>query len=111
MSKAVVAATASTALVFLPVVFIQSDFQDILRELALAITFPLLASLLVALALVPALAVRMLGSQHSAPLATGRLMVVYTLFLKASLRHRAVVSYGVFLALIATLLSAFFLIL
>jgi len=111
VSKAVVAATASTALVFLPVVFIQSDFQDILRELALAITFPLLASLLVALALVPALAVRMLGSQHSAPLATGRLMVVYTLFLKASLRHRAVVSYGVFLALIATLLSAFFLIL
>lgn len=108
VSKAVVAATATTALVFLPVVFIQSDFQDILRELALAITFPLLASLLVALSLVPSVAARMLGRQRSAPLGTGRLMVIYTLLLKAGLRHRAAVAYGVFLALIATLVAAFF---
>ena len=108
VSRAVIAATATTALVFLPVVFIQSDFQDILRELALAITFPLLASLVVALALVPALAARMLGRQAAAPLGTGRLMGRYTLFLKASLRHRGAVAGGVFLALSATLVAAFF---
>ena len=111
VSKAVVAATATTALVFLPVVFIQSDFQDILRELALAITFPLLASLVVALSLVPSVAARMLGDRVPAPLGTGRLMVIYTLLLKASLRHRAVVAYGVFLGFIATLVAAFFLML
>ncbi|MBT7420504.1 MAG: ATP-binding cassette domain-containing protein [Gemmatimonadetes bacterium] len=111
VSKAVVAATATTALVFLPVVFIQSDFQDILRELALAITFPLLASLVVALSLVPSVAARMLGRRATTPLGTGRLMLMYTLLLKASLRHRAVVAYGVFLSLIATLVAAFFLML
>ncbi len=111
VSKAVVAATATTALVFLPVVFIQSDFQDILRELALAITFPLLASLVVALSLVPSVAARMLGHRTSAPLGTGRLMAIYTLLLKTSLRHRAAVAYGVFLSLIATLVAAFFLML
>jgi len=111
VSKAVVAATATTALVFLPVVFIQSDFQDILRELALAITFPLLASLLVALSLVPAVAARMLGRQWTEPLGTGQLMAMYTLLLKAGLRHRAVVAYGVLLALLATLVAAFFLML
>ena len=108
VSRAVIAATATTVLVFLPVVFIQSDFQDILRELALAITFPLLASLLVALALVPALAARTLGRQAAVPLGTGRLMGRYALFLKASLRHRGAVAGGVFLALCATLVAAFF---
>ena len=108
VSRAVIAATATTVLVFLPVVFIQSDFQDILRELALAITFPLLASLLVALALVPALAARTLGRQAALPLGTGRLMGRYALFLKASLRHRGAVAGGVFLALCATLVAAFF---
>ncbi|MDA0710884.1 MAG: efflux RND transporter permease subunit, partial [bacterium] len=43
VTRAVLAATATTVTVFLPVVFIQTDAQDILRELALAITFPLLA--------------------------------------------------------------------
>ena len=108
VSRAVIAATATTVLVFLPVVFIQSDFEDILRELALAIAFPLLASLLVALALVPALAARMLGRQAAVPLGTGRLMGRYALFLKASLRHRGAVAGGVFLALCATLVAAFF---
>ena len=108
VSRAVIAATATTVLVFLPVLFIQSDFQDILRELALAITFPLLASLLVALALVPALAARTRGRQAAVPLGTGRLMGRYALFLKASLRHRGAVAGGVFLALCATLVAAFF---
>jgi multidrug efflux pump subunit AcrB/ABC-type multidrug transport system ATPase subunit len=111
VSKAVIAATSTTVLVFLPVVFIQSDYQDILRELALAITFPLLASLLVALSLVPSVAARMLATRSSSPLGTGRLMAMYTLLLKASLRHRAVVAIGVFSLLIATLIASFFLML
>ena len=61
-----------------------------------------------ALALVPALAARTLGRQAAVPLGTGRFMGRYALFLKASLRHRGAVAGGVFLALCATLVAAFF---
>ena len=111
VSRAIVASTATTIAVFLPVVFIQSDFQDIIRELALAITFPLLASLLVALTLVPMTGARTLSVAAPRPLGTGRLLEMYTVLLKASLRHRVRIAVGVFSALIATLIVAFFLIL
>jgi ABC-type multidrug transport system ATPase subunit len=111
VSKAVVASTATTALVFMPVVFIQSDFQDILRELALSISFPLLASLVVALSLVPSLAARILVQHSAAPLETGHLMVGYTLLLKVGLRHRMAVFVGVCLVFLATLIASFYLML
>ena len=80
---------------FCPVVFIQSDFQDILRELALSMVFPLLASLLVALTLVPALASKTLSLASRPPTGTGVLIEMYTVCLKAGLRHRISVSLGI----------------
>ena len=111
VSRAIVASTATTVSVFLPVVFIQSDFQDIIRELALAITFPLLASLLVALTLVPMAGARSLARTKLKPLGTGRLLEMYTVVLKASLRHRVRVSATVGVVLLSTLVVAFFLML
>ena len=111
VSRAVVASTATTAMVFLPVVFIQSDYQDILRQLALSIVFPLLASLLVALALVPTLAARTLGRSPIRRPGAGRLLEIYTVLLKTSLRHRLAVAGGVGLSLLATLTLAYFFIL
>ena len=111
VSRAVIASTLSTVLVFLPVVFVRSDYQDILRQLALAITFPLLASLLVALSLVPAVAGRALARGVPRALRTGRLMAMYTVLLKAGLRHRARVGLGVALVLVVTLLASFMLML
>ncbi len=108
VGRAVVAATATTVTVFLPVVFIQSDAQDILRELALSMTFPLLVSLLVALTLVPTLAARTLSRQTRRPAGTGRLMERYTLLLKACLRHRVAVVVGVCAAMGGTLIVSFF---
>ncbi len=108
VSRAIVASTATTAAVFLPVVFVQSDFQDIIRELALAITFPLLASLFVALTLVPMLGARTLSRARLKPLGTGRLLEMYTVLLKASLRHRVRISVTVGVALLATLIISFF---
>jgi len=108
VSRAVVAATATTVTVFLPVVFIQSDAQDLLRELALSMTFPLLASLLVALTLVPALAARTLSLDTGRSTGTGVLMEKYTLVLKACLRHRVVVSLAVGSMVAITLGLAFF---
>ncbi len=111
VTRAVVASTATTVTVFLPVVFIQSDFQDILRDLALSITFPLLASLLVALTLIPMLSARTLSQNSLRPLGTGRLMEMYTILLKAGLRHRVRVCVFVGVALLVSLIAAFFLML
>ncbi|MBE83482.1 MAG: hypothetical protein CME21_13050 [Gemmatimonadetes bacterium] len=108
VGRAVVAATATTVVVFLPVVFITSDFQDVLTELALSITFPVLASLVVALLLVPALATRTLNAQITPPLDTGLLIEKYTMLLKACLRHPARLSIGIGLAFLVTLGLSFF---
>ena len=108
VSRAVLAATATTVTVFLPVIFIQSDAQDILRELALAMIFPLLASLLVALTLVPALSAYTLASATRPPIGTGILLERYTVLLKSGLRHRAMVSIVVMLFFASTLIVSFF---
>ena len=108
VARAVIAATATTVTVFLPVIFIQSDFQDILRELALSMTFPLLASLLVALTLVPALASKTLSLEARQPTETGLLIEMYTVCLKAGLRHRVIVSLTVVGSLLVTLIISFF---
>jgi len=111
VSRAIVASTATTVAVFLPVVFVQSDFQDIIRELALAITFPLMASLLVALTLVPMAGSRTLSRAALKPLGTGRLLEMYTVVLKSALRHRVRIAVTVGVALLATLIIAFFMML
>lgn len=111
VSRAVVASTATTVMVFLPVVFIQSDFQSILRDLSLSIAFPLLASLLVALTLVPMLGARTLARARPRSLHTGRLMQIYTVLLKTALRRRVQVSVFMGVALLVTLIAAYFLML
>ncbi|MFH1567475.1 MAG: efflux RND transporter permease subunit [Gemmatimonadota bacterium] len=111
VSRAVVASTATTVLVFLPVVFIQSDYQDALRQLALAVVFPLLASLAVALTLVPSVAARTLARGAPAARPTGRLMSAYTVLLKAGLRHRGRLGIAVAVVLLGTLVTSAFLML
>ncbi len=108
VGRAVVAATATTVTAFLPVLFIESDARDLLRELALSMAFPLMASLLVALTLVPALAVRALSREVRQPPDVRGLLEQYTLLLKAALRHRASVALTVGCALVLTLVVAFF---
>ncbi len=108
VGRAVVAATATTVTAFLPVLFIESDARDLLRELALSMAFPLMASLLVALTLVPALAVRALSREVRRPPDVRGLLERYTLLLKAALRHRALVALSVGGALTLTLVVAFY---
>ncbi len=56
ISMAVVASTLTTVAVFAPVVFVEGIAAEIFREMALTVSFALLASLVVALTLVPMLA-------------------------------------------------------
>lgn len=59
VAMAVTASTLTNVVVFLPVVFVEGIASQIFKELALTVAFALLASLLVALTLVPVLANRL----------------------------------------------------
>ncbi|WP_100372991.1 efflux RND transporter permease subunit [Bacillus sp. FJAT-45037] len=60
VSGAIIASTLTTVSVFLPIVFISGLVANLFREFALAVSFSLLASLLVALTVVPMIASRIL---------------------------------------------------
>ncbi|MCM8780662.1 MAG: efflux RND transporter permease subunit, partial [Candidatus Omnitrophica bacterium] len=59
MLLAIVASTATTIIIFLPLVFINPEIRMLYSGIAITITYSLLTSLLVALSLVPMLAARM----------------------------------------------------
>ena len=61
VQRAILAGTLTTIVVFVPLFMIETDASPLLRELALAVSFPLIASLAVAVALVPVFVAR-LGS-------------------------------------------------
>ncbi|MGB9812086.1 MAG: efflux RND transporter permease subunit [Thermovenabulum sp.] len=60
VTNAIVASTLTTIAVFLPIVFIQGITAQLFKELALTVTFSLLASLVVAITLVPLLSSRLM---------------------------------------------------
>ena len=60
VGMAIVASTLTTAIVFLPVVFVRGIASELFKELALTITFSLVASLLVALTFIPMLSSKIL---------------------------------------------------
>ncbi|MFP3916791.1 efflux RND transporter permease subunit [Lysinibacillus telephonicus] len=60
--SAVIASTLTTAVVFLPVVFVEGIASQIFRPLSLAVVFSLTASLVCAITLIPMLSSKMLGN-------------------------------------------------
>ena len=77
VAMAITASTLTTIAVFLPIVFIQGLTAQIFRELALTVTFSLLASLLVALTVVPMLASKILVINGNGGTTPGRPGVFY----------------------------------
>ncbi len=63
VAMAISASTLTSVAVFLPIVFVQGMTAQIFRELALTVTYSLLASLLVSLTLVPMLSAKLLGKE------------------------------------------------
>lgn len=103
VTAAIISSTLTTVAVFLPVVFTQGMAAEIFRELALTVTFSLLASLIVALTLVPMLSSKVLKSIGSQKLSgkvffrnilrkwdrsLENLNVVYGKALRWALQHR-----------------------
>ncbi len=100
---AIAASTLTTVCVFAPIVFVEGLTREMFTDLALTITYSLMASLLVALTLVPAMASGMLRR----PLVqkTGLLDKLYPAYKKAiiwSLDHKAAVLSASLAALILT---------
>ena len=89
---AITASTLTTVCVFLPIVFVEGITKQLFTDLALTMTYSLLASLIVALTLVPAMASGMLKKEKTVK--TGLLERVYPAYRRAvgwSLGHKAVV--------------------
>ncbi|QVK21223.1 efflux RND transporter permease subunit [Mycoplasmatota bacterium] len=62
---AITASTLTTVMVFIPVLFIENMIADIFVSMALTVTFSLLASLAIALTLVPSLSAKILKSKKT----------------------------------------------
>ena len=89
---AITASTLTTVCVFAPIVFVEGLTRELFTDLALTMTYSLLASLIVALTLVPAMASGMLRKEKSQK--PGLLDRVYPAYRKAvswSIHHKLVV--------------------
>jgi len=67
VAAAVVAGTLTTLVIFLPLIFVRGVSGELFKELAYVMMFSLLCALLVALALVPMLASKLLAKSDKAP--------------------------------------------
>lgn len=92
VSGAVFASTLTTVCVFLPIVFVQGITRQLFTDLALTMTYSLLASLVVALTLVPAMASGMLRKEKvTKQKAMTRLLRAYEKAAAWTLNHKAAV--------------------
>lgn len=104
---AITASTLTTICVFAPIVFVEGITRQLFTDLALTMTYSLLASLVVALTLVPAMASGMLKKEK--PHKTGILDRVYPAYRKAigwSLQHKAIVLCAALLLLVGSAWAA-----
>ncbi|MBE6918610.1 MAG: efflux RND transporter permease subunit [Ruminococcaceae bacterium] len=89
---AITSSTLTTVCVFAPIVFVEGLTRQLFTDLALTMTYSLMASLIVALTLVPAMASGMLRKEK--PQKPGILDKIYPAYRKAvswSLGHKAIV--------------------
>lgn len=92
VAGAVTASTLTTVCVFLPIVFVEGITKQLFTDLALTMAYALLASLIVSLTLVPAMASSMLRKQKVQKSGLlDRLLVGYRKAAAWTLGHRAIV--------------------
>ena len=103
VAGAVVASTLTTVCVFLPIVFVEGITRQLFTDLALTMTYSLLASLIVALTLVPAMASGMLRKDKpQKPGLLDKLMPAYGKAVGWSLRHKAIILVASAVLLVVT---------
>ena len=93
VAGAITASTLTTICVFVPIIFVDGMTRDIFTDLALTVAYSLLASLLIALTLVPAMAKGLLKKETRLTVLsqTGRFMDKYRAAVRWALCHKAIV--------------------
>lgn len=108
VAGAVTASTLTTVCVFLPIVFVEGITRQLFTDLALTMTYALMASLIVSLTLVPAMASGMLVKDK--PIKQGvletKLLPLYEKAAYWSLDHKAVIILGAVVLLAAASVGA-----
>ena len=102
VAMAITSATLATVAIFMPLAFVKGIVGEMFVPFALTATFALLASLLVALTVVPALSSVLVRRQPKTETENAWYQRVYTPVLRWALRHRALT---VAIALVLLLLS------
>lgn len=97
VASAIIASTLTTAAVFLPIVYIEGIASELFSELAMTVAFALVASLLVALSLIPMLASRLLNGSVAKKVKFGfvdtlgtKIKELYGSVIGAALNHRLI---------------------
>jgi len=104
VAGAVTASTLTTVCVFLPIVFVEGITRQLFTDLALTMSYALLASLVVSLTLVPAMASGLLRKQKQTKqgFLERRLLPLYETGVRWALGHKAVVLLAAAALLVAT---------
>ncbi len=108
VAGAIIASTLTTIGVFLPIMFIEDFIREIFYQLALTITFSLVASLLIALTFVPAIANRLLRTdttEKTRPTILDKVKNIYEKVLDFFFKFR----FAVLAAVVVLFFAAFFL--
>ena len=106
VAGAVTASTLTTVCVFAPIVFVEGITRQMFTDLALTMTYALLASLVISLTLVPAMASGLLRADRPARegFLEKRLLPLYQTAVRWSLGHKAVVLLAAAVLLVASAL-------
>src|SRR5690625_3884027 len=106
LAPAVIASTTTTLVVFLPIVYVEGLASDLFTPLALTVSFSLIASLVVAVTLVPMLSSKMLSKameKQDKPYwfdqFLARVNNIYQAILKWVLKHRKTTIVGTIIAI------------
>ena len=104
VAGAVTASTLTTVCVFLPIVFVEGITRQLFTDLALTMTYALMASLIVSLTLVPAMASGMLRKEKKTKESKffTRMLGGYEKLVSWALDHKAVVLVGALALLLVT---------
>ena len=103
VAGAVVSSTLTTVCVFLPIVFVEGITRQLFTDLALTMTYSLMASLIVALTLVPAMASGMLRKEKpQKPGLLDKLMPAYEKAITWSLKYKVIVLVASAVLLVVT---------
>lgn len=116
VAGAITASTLTTVCVFLPIVFVEGITRQLFVDLALTMGYALMASLIIALTLVPAMAKGLLADRpekegrrprrHAAAAGTGRGYRAYRKTINWALDHKAIVLTAAVVLLVVSAVGA-----